>query len=587
MASFVGLDLGAVQARVLHVEAAGKKFRLKGYRAVDLAPPQSGPVSTYLEKEAGERIGKAFAEAKIPREPVAMSWDSGLTIFRELDVPFTGRDQIQKVIKFEAEGHLLNCDIEDVVVAWYKLAEAREKSHLMVMAVRKDPLRNRLDVLSRAGIDPLVVDLDVMAAFNALNVLGYTSEHESMLVLDCGRRTTNLLLVIDGKLVSGRAIRLGVDSVTARLATDLETDPAELATRQRALLAAPAGGGGDDLIVPASRLLPSEREETEKDARELAHDLAVQRVDDYCERVAREVRRSLLGARAPSDLEVVYATGPGSLLPGFADRIAERIGVSVPVKPLALLDRVEHSFPAAEAEAIGVEITTAFGLAAKLAGHDATGIDFRQEELRYARRFDQIKEPLLYFCGFLLFLVLLANVYRVVQISVKTPFFKDEKHANLTRLHDVAREQFEMALGAEAELPPAMVAPSVRSMNYMLSRLNQRIDALKAELGRGGAIPELPSAFEMWRATFDAIAPRMDSIGKLLLDRMKIEARTAKQPYVELHGVVPSAAAYDDLRQALNTIPGIAAVEPGTVKNFPDYATFSALRVVWPEREDI
>jgi len=86
------------------------------------------------------------------REPVAMSWDSALTVFREMDLPFTSQEQIRKVIKYEAESHLLNCDIDDVVVCFYKLREEREKSHVMVMAARKDLLLNRFEVLSRAGV---------------------------------------------------------------------------------------------------------------------------------------------------------------------------------------------------------------------------------------------------------------------------------------------------------------------------------------------------------------------------------------------------------------------------------------------------
>src|SRR5690606_32559702 len=214
MANYVGIDMGPTPARILEAEGSVKRMNVTRFRRVELRTPDEALQSSFLGKEHGDLLDAAMSEAKVSREPVAMAWASDHTIFRELDLPFTGDEQIRRVIKYETESHLLNCDIDDVVVSSYKLREERDKSHLMVMAVRKDHLLNRFEILARAGLDPLVVDLDVMSTFNAISGLGYAAETGSFIVLDCGRRTTNLLLVSGGRLLAGRAIRLGADSVT-------------------------------------------------------------------------------------------------------------------------------------------------------------------------------------------------------------------------------------------------------------------------------------------------------------------------------------------------------------------------------------
>ncbi len=585
MANYVGLDLGSAQARILEAEGSARKLKLVRFKKVDLKPPEEARGSYLLDKEAGSVIDKALGEGKFSREPAAMSWDSALTVFREMDLPFTGEEQIRKVIKYEAESHLLNCDIDDVVVSFYRMTTERDKSHLMVMAARKDQLLNRFEVLGRAGIDPLQVDLDVMAAFNALSALGYTGEHKAFMLLDCGRKNTNVLLVSGGRLVLGRAIRLGSDSISARLAGDLEADPKELAGRTPALLKQP-GANEDDLVVPVASALSEEKEETAKAPAELAHDLALARADDFFNRVSREVRRTLSTTRLPENIEVIYTTGPGSVLPGFAEAVAAQLGVNVPLQPLKLLERVGHDLDEKAAAEAEPEILTALGLAFKLAGHDAGGVDFRQEECRYARKFDQVKEPLIYFCFFLMCLVLLQNLLDARDLWVKKPFFVREQKSDMYQLHRWAKEQQVKAVGREnAALPDSYAKPSLKSLNYIKMKLTARADELKGELGRGGAIPELNSVLPLWREAFEKVQAKMGGIGKLIIEDVTIALRKQREPYIELNGSVQTASALDDLKEALGEMQGIARVDPGKSTTFDDHVDFTGLRVVYPERE--
>ena len=587
MANHVGLHLGTREARVLEVEGSAKKLKLVHFAKIELGASEGGPPAAMLEKETGALIDAMFSKNKISREPVAMSWDSAHTIFRELNLPFTGAEQIRKVIKYEAESHLLNCDIDDVVVSHYTLREERDKSHLMVMAARKDQLLNRFDILGRAGVDPLMVDLDVMAAFNTLDALGYTKEHKSFVVLDCGRTATNLLLIADGRLLSGRAIRVGSDAMTVRLAKDLDADPEAVAEQSKELLKDPAAKHADDLVVPVSALDKTEKAETDKGSDELAHDLAVQQAADFHGRVSREVRRTLVTARLEEPIEVVYVTGPGSLLPGFVEGLAEKLGLDAPLEPLKLLDRVEHKLDRDEATRVEAEICTALGLTLKLAGHDVTGVDFRQEECRYARRFDQLKEPLIYFCFFLMFMVMLQDLLDAKILWTKEPFFVKEKQANISKIHAQSYELYRAALGSsEANLPPKFADPGVDSMRFMKTKMDMRISSLKANLGRGGSIPELASAVPMWKHCFDAIQKKMEGIDKLFLDSATFAIRGTREPYIELEGAVPSYEGLDALLEALRSIEGIDKVIEGRGVPTGDFIRFSGVKVVYPKREE-
>lgn len=585
MANYVGLDLGATRARFLECEGSAKKMKVVRFERVDLDAPSEGPASRFLDKEVAAVIEKRISAAKISREPVAMSWDSSLTVFRELDLPFTGEEQIRKVIKYEAESHLLNCDIDDVVVSFYKLSQDKDRSHLMVMAARKDQLMNRFDVLGRAGIDPLVVDLDVMAAFNTLSALGYLQEHKSFMVLDCGLHSTNLLLVVDGRLVSGRAIRMGCSSFTTRLAQDLDADPKELEGQASTLLDDPNKPREDDLVVPVSSGDDEEKEETAKVPAELAHDLAVSRAEDFYQKLSREVKRTLVTSRLPEPIEVIYVTGPGSLLTGFGEGIAERLNLEAPIERLRLLERVDHDLSGDEAAVVESEMCTSLGLAFKLAGHDVTNIDFRQEECRYARKFDQIKEPLLYFCFFLMFLVLMVNLLDAKMLWLKEPFFVQESGSDLAKIHKMAKEEFTKALGTKAKLTGDYADPGMRSLDFIKRKMLAEKEAIMGELGRGGTIPELDSALPVWRECFNQIQSLESEIGRFMLDDITISVHE-RDPYIKLNGVLDSYSSWDKLKGALEKIPGILEVKPGKADPLGDMIKFSNLHVVFPRPEE-
>jgi type IV pilus assembly protein PilM len=591
LANHVGVDLSNRQIRVLEAEGTAKKLKLKRFARAELGGNVAeGQSLLFLDKEVGKTIEQTFRNAKISREPTALSWDSDLTIFRELELPFTSDEQIRKVVKYEAEAHLHNCDIDDVVVSFYKLAEGKDKSHVMVMAVRKDQLLNRLEILGAAGVDPVVADLDVMAAFNALSALGYTTEHKSFMLLDCGRRTTNLLLVSGGRLIAGRAIRIGSDQLVKRIAADLEADPADVASQTQRLLMPTDEQTANDLIVTVRDAKGGEVDETKKLPVDLARDLATQRAGDFLQRITREVKRTLATADVPEGVEVIYVTGAGSRIPGFAASIASGLAAEVPVQQLSFLDRVDCALEPDEKADAELESLTALGLCFKLAGHDATGIDLRQEEAKYARKFDQVKEPLVYLGGLTLFFVLLLNLLDLRMLSLEIPFLVEPQKSKLAVVHGEAVKAYTSAFGGEKKLAGKQSEPGLPSMQFILGQLRTRVEELKGELGRGGSIPEHPSAFKMWKECFDAIAGGMNGIGKLYLDNLTINVKDIKRPTIEINGFVPNNSSYSDLVAALQSIPEVSVVEGTTAPKQVDgveLLNFAKLIVMYPERQDV
>src|SRR5262249_14251597 len=151
-----------------------------------------------------------FAERRLARDPAAVALTSLDCTFRDLELPFAEPDQIDKVIKFEAESHLQLVDIDSVVVSYQMLdADGRGGSRLLAMAFPKETLRRVLRDLNPVGVDPHFAELHLTALYTALKTTGYLAPApvppvdappelqpaaETVLVLECDSDATHLLI---------------------------------------------------------------------------------------------------------------------------------------------------------------------------------------------------------------------------------------------------------------------------------------------------------------------------------------------------------------------------------------------------------
>src|SRR5262249_25597165 len=172
---------------------------------------------------------------KAPRDPVVATFPSSECVFRNLLLPFRGEEPIRKVLKFESEGHLHHWNIDEIVVDYLPLGEVKGQTSALVVAAPKAALRRALEACEACGFDPQTLDLDGTALFNAAFQTGALPERGTSLLLHVGIHSSLLLLVEDRALRHVRALRVGVETMSAAVARDLGLDPAAAANRAAAL----------------------------------------------------------------------------------------------------------------------------------------------------------------------------------------------------------------------------------------------------------------------------------------------------------------------------------------------------------------
>lgn len=515
MARAIGIDIGARSFKVVEVEGGGKKFRILRFYKEEIPQSESeADVSEFLSSA----LQKALKKNRFRADQVAVAVNSCNTILREIEVPFTSLDQIRKTIRFEAEHVIHSCNIEEVIVDFFKMKEGADTSQVMIIAVLKEALKRNLEILERIGLDPIMVDLDVGALYNVFALTDISRRFKSALVIDIGARSTKMFVVENGKLLFIRAIRMGADSLTDAIQRDLELDFGKAEEKKMALFALPEPSPGNRPPLAEGRIQErgeaeeGEKPEIEKSHVELERELIVQKEEEYLSRVSREVNRFLAGVRQQYPVEAVFLTGGGSRLRGMKGHLQEVMGREV--HDLDILSFVSHPFQENEVPLRNADIPIALGLGVKLLGCDPLGMDFRKEEFRFQKKFDQVKVALGSCITLIFLLFLLTGV-----------FFKknlEEYQERYDQIVNAAGNKFKEAercfqTKTDKDRVNALRQKSrlerLSHMNGLLSSMNRKFEPELSDV-------EFPSAFEFMGEFFKNLEKAGFTPGEMFITKM-------------------------------------------------------------------
>jgi len=552
MAKAIGLDIGSRTIKFLEVDGSPKKFRITRFLTEEV-PGEGGGADGEAVVEA---LGRILKHGRGQKDATITAMNAGSTVIREIMVPFLEKDQILRVLRFEAEAHLHNYAIEDVVVDYIKVGEVKDQSRLLIFAAPKERIREKLAAMNANGLDPMFMNLDLAALYNAATASGIFEEHPNSVILDIGATTTNILFVQEGKLKSCRSLRSGSESMSRALARDLAVDTDS--AREKA----ERGDGrprDDDLLKPLT-LDDDEGEdtpETEKTAAELETSIVLQRQDDFIARVHRETTRSLAASSADSKVSAIFVTGGASLAGGVLQRLRERFGMAI--LRLEFLSQDRLSDGDVDLETVNAQGGVALGLALQGLGADGINLEFRREDLRYTRKFDLIKVALASTVS-LVFILLFLN-WLNAQNTLKVRRSETGLVLNLVyrKYIEEVKTEYHDVLGDNAAKLPGDSKDEFVKFPVWQSQVAKMHKHITSELGFNvQGVPPVRSALEIWQDLFDRIEEVRKELGYLRIEDFRI---TQKEIY--FGGLIGNRGHVDTLRNQVVLIPYVKTVEIG------------------------
>jgi len=454
MARSVGVELTPAHVRILSLEHTGKASKILQFQETAIPGGE-----TPWEERAVQALREAVTVSKIPKGRIVAALDSGDAILREVSLPFKGDDQIRKTVRFEMESLIHNYTIEQLVVSHYKTGETDKASLLLAAAVPKTVIDKRLKLYQGAGIDPVALDLDVAAVINAMLHSGAIATDEPLLLVHGTPKFTKLVFIEERRPRSIRTIRFS-------MAGSPEVPAAALAP------------GDDSKAIAAEAMEEAEPLVILSDApTEFGH-LPPDRQSALIGILSKEISRFLL-ANA-SSASPAYILLSGDFEEDGASEMLES-ATRIPVKTFDLIEAVD---PAARGMGASSRIAVPLGLALKGVGVDALGMDFRQEEFQYTKRFEALKTTMLVTVE--LVIVFLAAV------ALHFYFKKKDIDANLKTVYNYHQAMYENVTGET-------ITDSTQAYPKFSELIRQ---------AAGGTIGDLPlkaSGREAWRDLYNAL----------------------------------------------------------------------------------
>ena len=429
MSLILGLDIGSTTITGAVFSGNQKKFRMVDFFIEEIPPVHIGNYSGDEEyvspMSAAEVLARILKERNLKDIDVVTSVDAKDCIMREISVPFTRDEQIRKTVFFEAENYFTGFDLENTVLDHIKTGEDDDSSSLIVSALSYDNIESHLDFFKDVSIDPVSVDLDTCALFNAYKVSSVYDPDKTALVVDMGTTSTKIVLVEGGKLRKMRSCRLetGVSAAARMLLASREVAEAEGEEGEDSAAAA-TGVPVDDRLKEIERSLDIfEDEETspsgsmedigidepppeEDDAGAEAEGEDYKGMfpgqaqaqeefnyDDYLARISLEIQRCLAGISLGSSVELICVTG------GMSDR-EEALGFfadefETETVQLTFDNSFDMESKVSDLELLGRYGAVAVGLGIKLLREDSIGVDYRKGAYRYEHKFERLKMPLI------------------------------------------------------------------------------------------------------------------------------------------------------------------------------------------------
>jgi type IV pilus assembly protein PilM len=206
----VGLDIGSSTIKAAEL----RSLRDGSYELVNLGieelPPDCIVHGVITSKPpVSAAINRLFLEQSIKNVRVATSVSGHSVIVKRISLPAQSDEDLAESIRWEAEQHI-PFDIADVSLAYQVVVESTRATNLdlLLVAVKKERITDQTSVITMAGKNPAVVDVDAFALQNAYEI-NYDPATTLMALLDIGASIMTINIVSGAELLFTRDVGVG------------------------------------------------------------------------------------------------------------------------------------------------------------------------------------------------------------------------------------------------------------------------------------------------------------------------------------------------------------------------------------------
>lgn len=219
---FFGLDIGTTAVRLVQLRPGADRKTLIKYAYVPLTGNLALSDAPGDQQKLGQAIAQLVKQAGLSTRNVAVGIPSGQVFTTVADVERLPSHELAKAISYQADS-LIPTPLAESKIDWVLIGDSpadKTKEEILLTSVPNKFVERRLDLLELIGLNVIAFEPDNLAMARALAV----PSSGARLLLDVGRRGTDLVVVLDGVPHLTRSIPTGVEAIVRAATQNLNVD---------------------------------------------------------------------------------------------------------------------------------------------------------------------------------------------------------------------------------------------------------------------------------------------------------------------------------------------------------------------------
>ena len=287
-----------------------------------------------------EAIKGLMVTAGIKSKKIVTAVGGRDVIIKKISMDRMKEAEAREVIRWEAEQHV-PFDMDNVELDFQILDPEGDGLQMTVLlvAAKRELVESRISLLTEAGLDAKVIDVDAFALHNAFE-LNHPDELGGIVgLINIGYETTNINILEDGIPTLTRDMPLG----TRRLREDLQRERGVSGEEAEAMI---RGGERNEILDP----------------------FVAQRGDELATGIERAAAFLQSSSRSGGQIARLYLVGGGARVPGLAKVLSDRLRVPVELgNPFGRLNIADGVFDDINMDEVAPLLMLPIGLALRTA----------------------------------------------------------------------------------------------------------------------------------------------------------------------------------------------------------------------------
>ena len=219
---FFGLDIGTTAVRLVELRGTGNTKTLAKYAYVPIEGNLALSESKADQQKLVQMIAQLVKQAGLGTKNVAVGIPSSRVFTTVADVDRLPSSELAKAIRFQADS-LIPTPLAESKIDWALIGDSpadKTKQEILLSSVPNKFVEDRLDMLESVGLNVVAFEPDNLAMARALAA----PDASAQLIVDVGRRSTDLVILLNGVPHLTRSIPTGVEAFVRAATQNLNID---------------------------------------------------------------------------------------------------------------------------------------------------------------------------------------------------------------------------------------------------------------------------------------------------------------------------------------------------------------------------